>query len=70
MTAQFDPIGRYDVIDQFTGDKIGEVVKGVLYQGAPDYRQESGTITVEGKNDGLTFVYEGNVFALVPQTEA
>ncbi|MCI9874476.1 hypothetical protein [Pseudomonas atacamensis] len=70
MTEQFDPKGRYDVIDQFTGDKIGEVVKGVLYQGAPDYRQESGAITVEGNNEGLTFVYDGAVFALVPQTEA
>lgn len=70
MTEQFDPKGRYDVIDQFTGDKIGEVVKGVLYQGAPDYRQESGAITVEGNNEGLTFFYDGAVFALVPQTEA
>lgn len=69
MSEQYDPQGRYDVFDRLSGDKIGEVVKGVFYQGAPDYRQESGTITVVGQDNGLTFEHDGAMFDLVPQAK-
>lgn len=63
MSEQYDPQGRYNVIDP-DGGKIGEVVKGVLYQGAPDYREEVGTVSFDGKDEGLTFEHSGTVFTL------
>ena len=30
MSGQYDPQGRYDVHNRLSGDKIGELVKGVL----------------------------------------
>ncbi|WLH64843.1 hypothetical protein [Pseudomonas sp. FP2300] len=63
MSEQYEPNGRYNVIDP-DGEKIGEVVKGVLYQGAPSYREEVGTISFDGKDEGLTFEHNGAVFKL------
>ena len=66
MSEQYDPQGRYDVINRLNGDKLGELVKGVLYEGAPDYRQKVGTVTWD---EGLSFTHEGAVFDLVPQAQ-
>lgn len=63
MNVDFDPQGRYDVFGP-DGHKIGEVVKGVLYEGAPDYREKVGTVTMD---EGLTFFHEGARFELVLQ---
>jgi len=70
MTEQYTQKGRYDVIDH-TGYKVGEVVKGVFYEGAPDYRQAIWTVTHVGNDDGLTIVRDdGAVFKLVPQEKS
>lgn len=64
MIANYDSNACYDVIDP-DGVKIGEVVKGVLYEGAPDYREVVGTIVFDGTDDGLKFEHNGAVFELV-----
>jgi hypothetical protein len=69
MNEQYDPLGRYNVIGP-DGVKIGEVRKGVLYEGAPEYDEEYGTITYEDDGEGLTFVHNGAVFELIPQDKA
>lgn len=66
MPARYDPEGRYNVIAP-DGSKIGEVVKGVLYEGAPDYREQVGTIAFDAEGDRLTFTHHNRVFELVPQ---
>lgn len=65
MHARYDPMGHYNVIDP-AGLKIGEVVKGVLYEGAPDYREQVGTIAFDAVDDRLTFVHHNVVFELMP----
>lgn len=62
--TQYNPATRYDVIHP-DGSKVGEVVKGILYEGAPDYRQEVGAISAVG--DDLTLVINDVTFQLVPQ---
>jgi hypothetical protein len=42
-------------------------VKGVLYGGAPDDRDEVGMIAFEPERDRLIFVHHNLVFELVPQ---
>ena len=69
MSARYDPKGGYDVINQITGDKIGEVVNGVMYEGAPDFRQQVGAITVSDEGEGMTFIYNDAVFELMPQAK-
>ncbi|BCD88021.1 hypothetical protein PSm6_44280 [Pseudomonas solani] len=65
--SEYDPKGRYDLITG-TGEKIAEVVKGVLYEVAPDYRQPAGELTAVARIDGLTAIRsDGAVFQLVPQ---
>jgi len=64
MNEKYDSSACYNVIDP-DGVKIGEVVKGVLYEGAPDYREVFGTIVFDGADDGLTFEHNGAVFELV-----
>lgn len=57
MTEQDDPQGRYEVFSRLSGDRIGEMVKGVLYEGPPEYRQKVGTV-------GLAFVHHCAQFDL------
>ncbi|RON41774.1 hypothetical protein [Pseudomonas brassicacearum] len=68
MPAQYDPKSRYNVVDP-DGLKVGEVVKGVLYEGAPDYREKVGTIAFDAVDDRLIFVHHNVVFELVPQEQ-
>ena len=65
MTEQYNSQGRYNIY--YEGDqKRGEVVKGVLYEGEPDFRQETGRFTAEDL-EGLNFVHQGARFKLVRQ---
>ncbi|PLV12575.1 hypothetical protein [Pseudomonas guariconensis] len=63
--TKYDIEVRYDVFGP-DGLKIGEVVKGVLYQGAPDYRERVGEV---GLDEELAFYYEGARFELRPQVK-
>lgn len=68
-TPQYDPLGRYDVMHGVI--KVGEVVKGIYYEGPPDYRQEVGNIEIEEGPEGLTLMREdGTIFVLVPQVQS
>lgn len=71
MSEDYDPDGRYDVFEP-EGRKIGEVVKGVVYEGTPDFRREAGRIRVTDVDspNGMTFVHNGATFRLVPQKPA
>ena len=46
---------------------MAELVKGILYEGPPDYRQAVDSVSVKGDEGGLTLEYDGVVFDLVPQ---
>lgn len=66
---KYDPLARYDVMHG--GIKVGEVVKGIYYEGPPDFRQQVGRIEIEESPGGLTLTREdGTMFALVPQRKA
>lgn len=75
MTKQFDPQGRYDVLDD--GIRLGELVKGKFYEGGStspigrvfgnQFRYNNGEDV--GCIEGLTIVrMDGKVFKLVPQS--
>lgn len=66
MPDDYDPRGRYDVLT-LNGEKLGELVKGVLYEGAPDYRQEVELIDPGLVREGLTLVFRGVEYHLVAQ---
>lgn len=70
MSDQYDPKGRYNVINQVTREKDFEVVKGVLYAVPPKYHVEVGAVSVVGNAQDLTFEYNGNTYDLVPQAKA
>lgn len=68
-TAKHDPMGRYDVF--FQGAKVGEIVKGIYYEGPPNYQQRVGVAQIEEGPFGLTMTREdGTVFMVVPQGKA
>ncbi|WP_312388188.1 hypothetical protein [Stutzerimonas nitrititolerans] len=67
MSEQYDPKVRYDLMAH-TGEKVAEVVKGVAYEGAPDFQQKIGELSQLGRVEGSTLIREdGAVFNLVPQ---
>lgn len=76
MTKQFDPKARYDVI--YEGARIGELVKGVFYEGRKAW--ENGEVRGDqffigddfaGRIEGLAIVRDdGTVFELIPQQPA
>ncbi|MBA6095579.1 hypothetical protein H4C80_00250 [Pseudomonas juntendi] len=66
MPEDYDPQGRYDVL-ALDGEKLGESVKGVLYEGPPDYRQEVALIDPGLVSEGLRIAFMGLNYQLVAQ---